>query len=89
MIRSHRLINPLIEGMTSDTLGRCEESLAYIAETVITLQTQEASPLAYQGLQGMIDCIQQALSYEIERLNKDALSNATGAELNLAPPSKH
>ena len=71
MINSHRLVNPLVEGMTSDTLGRCEESLAYISETITSLQNQEATPIAYQGLQSLIECVQYALAYEAERLRQE------------------
>ena len=71
MTHLERTDNPLIEGMTSDTLGRCEEGLAYISETVAFLKDHEATPSAYQGLQSLIECIQSALVYEIERLNQD------------------
>ncbi len=71
MIKFERSANPLIEGMTSDTLGRCEEGLAYISETVALLKDHEATPSAYQGLQSLIECIQSALVYEIERLSQD------------------
>jgi hypothetical protein len=89
MINSHHLVNPLIEGMTSDTLGRCEESLAYIAETITSLQSQEATAVAYQGLQSLMECVQYALAYEAERLSNEEVSQKGESAGDDIKSSKH
>jgi hypothetical protein len=75
--------------MTSDTLGRREESLAYIAETIPSLQGQEATAVAYQGLQNLMECVQYALAYEAERLSNEEVSQKGESAGDDIRSSKH
>jgi hypothetical protein len=78
MIDSHTMINPIIQGESTDTLLECSNCLDYLTQTANSTMREELSPQAYVGLGVLMECVAYAIRYEAERLNKQP---AAGVDL--------
>ncbi len=65
------ILNPIIQSHTTDTLGFCSDSLAYLRESIGKLELEEVPNQAQRGLQTILDCISHAIDFETIRTCSD------------------
>lgn len=70
---SNKIVNPLIQYHTSDTLNYASEAMVYLWESMNELEFTEVSFEAQQGLCSLIQCVCQAINYEAGRTHNEEI----------------